>query len=356
MSGPWSGASGKNSTNDVEEGYWRSLLYEGEIVSSPPPEELERFHCRPSHVEEGGFQEEQEDWRSRTEDWDAAEQAYAAQEVLTLPVTGYNRGGLLVQFRGLYGFVPASHLTDLPRFSDSVERLRTLAQYVGNTIEVCIIEIAREQGRLVMSQRAARECRDGAELLQCLKPGDVRHGRVTSVRPFGAFVDLGGVEGLLHISELSWGRVARPDEIVRPGDEVDVYVMDVDVAQRRIALSLKRLKPNPWESVAERYQVGQVVSGVVTNVVSFGAFVRLEEGVEGLVHISELAEGQFLHPRNVVQEGDVVRVRVLNVDPDNHRIGLSMRRVGREDIPQEEIQDTSSVQMGSTTQEPAAAW
>lgn len=355
MRGSWSVVDA-NPQDELEEGYWRSLLTEGEIVSSPPPEELEKYHCEPTGPQERGWAPTSQPGANQEADWEAAERAYAKREVLTLPVTGYNRGGLLVQFRHLYGFVPASHLMDLPRFASLADRLRALAQYVGNTLEVCVIEIDREQGRLVLSQRAVREIREGLRLLHELKPGDVRRGRVTNVRPFGAFVDLGGIEGLLHISELSWGRVSHPDEIVRPGDELDVYVMDVDPDQRRIALSLKRLKPDPWESVAQRYRVGQVLTGVVTNVVSFGAFVRLEEGVEGLVHISELAEGQFLHPRNVVQEGDVVRVQVLNVDPLHHRIGLSMRRVGQTNSSARETSASSSLEMGPTTQEPATAW
>jgi small subunit ribosomal protein S1 len=149
---------------------------------------------------------------------------------------------------------------------------------------------------------------------------------VTNLTTFGAFVDLGGVEGLIHISELSWDRVRHPSDVVHPGQKVETYVLAVNPEQKRIALSLKRLRPNPWAEAEARYHVGDLIDGVITNVVSFGAFVRVEEGVEGLIHISELAEGNFLHPRNVVREGDVIQVRVLNVDAVNHRLGLSLRQ------------------------------
>jgi small subunit ribosomal protein S1 len=245
---------------------------------------------------------------------------------------------------------------NLPRLSDPAERLNALARQVGELLDVCVIEIDREQGRLIMSQRAAREGRYGQNILQSLKPGDRCRGRVTNIRPFGVFVDLGGIEGLIHVSELSWGRVGHPSEIVHPGDEVDVYVISIDCAQRKIALSIKRLAPDPWKRAAERYRVGQIVTGVVTNVVSFGAFTRIEEGLEGLIHISELAEGHFLHPRNVVQEGDTVRVRILNIDPDNHRMGLSLRHAGRPTSEVQAAQDVSSPRLQSVPQGQAIAW
>jgi small subunit ribosomal protein S1 len=149
---------------------------------------------------------------------------------------------------------------------------------------------------------------------------------ISNVTSFGAFIDLGGVEGLVHISEISWDRVRHPGDVLAPGQEVEVYVLGVNPDQERIALSLKRLRPNPWSLAGANYQVGQILEGTVTNVVSFGAFVRLEEGLEGLIHVTELAEGNFLHPRNVVREGDTVKVRVLNIDTANHRLGLSLRQ------------------------------
>ena len=165
------------------------------------------------------------------------------------------------------------------------------------------------------------------DLFARLKVGEIVTGRVSNLRRFGAFVDLGGYEGLIHISELSWGRVNYPGDIVQPGAVVQVLVLDVNHAERKIQLSLKQLQPDPWQEVARHYQVGQIVQGTITNVVSFGAFVRLEEGVEGLVHISELAEGTFLHPRNVVREDQRIDAKVLGIDAENRRIALSLRQM-----------------------------
>jgi small subunit ribosomal protein S1 len=149
---------------------------------------------------------------------------------------------------------------------------------------------------------------------------------VTNLCSFGAFVNLGGLEGLIHVSELSWGRVDHPSDVLEPNQLVKVYVLNIDRERGRVGLSLKRLLPDPWQTVEERYSVGQTVEGVVTHVVNFGAFARIEEGLEGLIHVSELAEGDFLHPRNVVQEGDTVTARVLNIDSARRRMGLSLRR------------------------------
>lgn len=193
---------------------------------------------------------------------------------------------------------------------------------MGQTIKLRIIEVDRTGGRLVLSP-LRKETRNKVE---GIAPGQMRPGRVSRVTDFGAFVDLRGIEGLIHISELSWDRVAHPSQILKVGDEIDVYIMEVDEERGRLALSRKRLQSDPWRELEKRYQVGQMVEGVITKVVDFGAFVRLEEGVEGLIHISELAEGSFLHPRNVAREGDVVRVRILSIDAPRRRMGLSLKR------------------------------
>ncbi|HIQ05869.1 MAG TPA: S1 RNA-binding domain-containing protein [Anaerolineae bacterium] len=278
---------------------------------------------RDGHNQGKGIGEQEADWR-------AAEQAWKQGRVLKLPVSGYNRGGLLVDFGSLSGFVPISHLVDMIRASSYDDRIAMLASRVGETLWVKIIEMDRDHSRLVLSERLARDEDLSSQTLNDLHPGDICTGRVTSLRPFGVFVDLGGVEGLIHVSELSWGRVNHPSDVVRVGDEIQVYVMSVDPAARKVGLSLKRLTPDPWSTAAERYRVGEVVEAVITNVVSFGAFARVEEGLEGLIHISELAEGNFLHPRNVVREGDRVKVRILNVDGERHRLGLSLRQVRNE--------------------------
>ncbi len=306
----------------LDEGYWEALLQEVEAVSLPSREGW-------PEVSEGGLLERpgSGEERQREQAWELAFETFKNGGILELEVIAYNRGGLLVDLNGLPGFVPASQLVDMPfplKFEDRVERL---ASRVGEKLVLKIIELDREQNRLILSERAAIEGERVEKLLNELSEGDIRRGRVTNLCDFGAFVDLGGVEGLIYISELSWGHVNHPSEVLNIGDEVEVYVLNVDRERQRIGLSLKRLQPNPWETVEERYQVGQLVRGVVTNVLSFGAFVRLEEGLEGLVHISELAEGNFLHPRNVVKEGDEVTVRILSIDRENHRLGLSLRRV-----------------------------
>jgi small subunit ribosomal protein S1 len=202
-----------------------------------------------------------------------------------------------------------------------------LASRIGERARVRLIEVDPDQAQLVFSERT-RVNQKGSplEILSKLQPGDVCQGIVTNLTTFGAFVDLGGVEGLVHISELSWERVRHPGDVLRSGEEVRVYVLGVNPEEGRIALSLRRLRPDPWDGVESRYAIGQLIEGVVTNVVNFGAFVRLEEGLEGLVHVSELAEGNFMHPRNVVREGDVIKVRVLAIDARNHRMGLSLRQ------------------------------
>lgn len=260
-------------------------------------------------------------------DWEEATRFYETKERVDLKVIGCNRGGLLVQFRQIQGFVPASQLIELPRELNSQARQMELTGRVGNTLCLRVIELDRSRNRLIFSERAAVYEQEARDILNSLTEGDVCSGRVTSLCGFGAFVDLGGVEGLIHISELSWGRVNHPVEVVQPGDDIEIYVMGVEPEQHRVALSLKRLKPDPWTLVDERYEIGQIIEAEITNVVSFGAFARVDEGLEGLIHVSELAEGNFLHPRNVVKEGERVRACILNIDSANHRLGLSLRQV-----------------------------
>jgi len=314
----------------LEEEYWEALLQQGEFSpdSMPPaePEEILRdWGARlPAPL---GKEGEQGLWE---QDWQRAEECLAADEVVELEVTGYNRGGLLVQWGNLTGFVPLSHLVRMPRWNSEEEKLGHLAARVGSTIKLRVLEIDRLRNRLLFSERMAL---DEEEIWNEIQEGKVLRGKVSNLCSFGAFVDLGGgIEGLIHVSELSWGRVEHPKDMLQLGQEVDVYVMSVDPRERRVALSLKRLQPDPWNGVDERYKVGQIVKGVITNVVDFGAFARLEEGVEGLIHISELAEGNFLHPRNVVNEGDEVWVRIIHIDSQNRRLGLSMRRVRAPDL------------------------
>jgi len=258
--------------------------------------------------------------------WDKAKEAFEQGRVLHAVVTGWNRGGLLVRWQELQGFVPASQLKELPLFDDPEEREQKLSRWTGEELKLKVIELDRERNRLVFSERATLwGPKDGDHVLQELGAGDVRRGQVSNICDFGVFVDLGGVDGLIHLSELSWGRVAHPRDVLSIGDLVDVYVISVDKVQRRIALSLKRLKPDPWSVVEERYKVGEVVEATISNVVAFGAFAQLEEGLEGLIHISELCDAKVAHPSDVVKPGDKVSVRILRIDSSNHRLGLSMR-------------------------------
>ncbi len=217
-------------------------------------------------------------------------------------------------------------MIDFPSTSDEFTRKKLLMSRIGEVLPLRVIELSEEQNRLILSERAARALPgERADILTRLRSGDTVEGIVTNLCDFGAFVDLGGLEGLIHISELSWGRVGHPAEILERGQQVRAYVLEVSRDNGRIALSLKRLHPDPWETVGERYQIGETVEGVITNVVDFGAFARIEEGLEGLIHVSELAEGHFLHPRNVVSEGQHISARILSIDGRARRLGLSLR-------------------------------
>jgi small subunit ribosomal protein S1 len=259
--------------------------------------------------------------------WTRAEASYAQGETLELRVVGYNRGGLLVDLGDVRGFVPASQLSTFPRQVSEEERTQALARYVGTTMRVKVIEFERARNRLILSERVANPPPSRAEqILAAIEPGQTRHGVVRNVTDFGAFVDLGGVEGLIHVSELSWQYVAHPRQVLQPGQEVDVYVMELNREQKRIACSLKRLIANPWTELTTKLKPGDWTDGTVTSVVAFGAFVRLAAGVEGLLHVSELTSGNAQHPRDVVQEGQAVRVRVLEIDAAQQRMKLSLRQ------------------------------
>jgi small subunit ribosomal protein S1 len=317
----------------VDEDYWRALLEQGEIAARavPPAEPKEIFESLGIESETAGLGTAPfpGDCDTGQEDqWQVAQMALDRGEVFNLRVCGANRGGLLLEWNGLKGFLPASHLKDTAFLHKQQNREAELSERIGESLTVRLIEVDPLENQLVFSERAtSRRWDSPAELLHRLQPGDVCQGVVTNLTTFGAFVDLGGVEGLVHISELSWERVRHPSDALSAGQDVEVQVLGVHPDQGRVALSLKRLRPDPWTRVDSRYRAGQLVEGTVTNVVSFGAFVRLEEGLEGLIHISELAEGSFMHPRNVVREGDVIQARVLNVDTAKHRIGLSLRQV-----------------------------
>lgn len=269
---------------------------------------------------------------STSEDpWRLAEETMSADRTLHLTVVGFNKGGLLVAWNGIQGFVPASQLIDFPQFHLPRERARALADWQDRELALKIIEVNKANSRLILSERATLVAAEQREvLLLGVRPGDERQGVVTNLTDFGAFVDLGGLEGLIHISEISWSRVVHPSHVLRPGQSVNVLVLNVDQDSERVALSMKRLRPDPWYNVEARYRPGQLVSGVIGNVTTYGAFVILEEELEGLIHISELAEGTFMHPNDVVRTGQSVTARVLSVDGRQKRLALSLRSASRD--------------------------
>ncbi len=249
-------------------------------------------------------------------DWDYVDRLYQEDEIVRLNVVGCNQGGLLVQGEKINGFVPCSHLLAGHKKKE----------YLQQTVELKVIEYDRDRCRVVLSERAAQaKAGTRIKLLDELVEGTCIHGTITTLTDFGAFVDLGGMEGLIHISELSWGRVDHPSDVVAVGDCMDVYILNIDREENKVALSLKKMCPNPWETITERYKPGQIVEAVVKNIVSYGAFVRLEEGVDGLIHVSELGEnGEDVSPWDVLEENQKVSVEIINLDPREQRLGLSL--------------------------------
>jgi len=266
-------------------------------------------------------------------DWERARALLEKREVIELEVVSSNRGGLIVQLGRLRGFIPASQLSPsrcVPRISDP-SCSEVLAQLVETRLQVRVIEADQERNRLILSERAAeahQEEERRSQFLASLREGEVRRGRVSNLTNFGAFVNLGGVDGLVHLSEISWKRVDHPNEVLEVGQEVEVTVLSVDQERQRVALSMKRLEPDPWTTVGERYQAGQLVEGRITRLTRWGAFACIvgDEAIEGLIHVSELAEGRVAHPKDVVEPGQVVTLRVVRVEPERHRLALSLRQ------------------------------
>ncbi len=264
------------------------------------------------------------------QDWIDAEALLESGDIMEGEVIGYNKGGAIIPFGRLRGFVPASHLSELSRGLNDRQRQQKLAKLRGEKVPVKVIEVDRRRRRLVFSQRDAQkewEDKRKQELLKDLNEGDIITGRVSGLRDFGIFVDLGGADGLVHISELAWYRIDHPREVVKVGDEIEVYVLNINVESQRISLSRKRLLENPWDSVEQRYENNQLVEGKITRIVDYGAFAEIEPGVEGLLHVSQLSRNQVDNPREVVNEGETHLLRIVSIDPDRQRIGLSLRAV-----------------------------
>ena len=265
------------------------------------------------------------------EDWLTAEKLMEAQTVYEGTVLAANRGGLTIEFGALRGFIPMSQLIGFTRIRQASERHRRLRAMVGQKIVLKVIEVNRRRRRLILSQQAAaKEWRSArrAALLEELEDGQIRRGRISQITDFGLFVNLGGLDGLVHISELSWGRIENPTEVFRPGQRVKVKILSVDRERQRIALSIKALTPDPWETAPERYPVSSLAMGKVSQVVDFGSFIELEPGVEGLLHNSELRD---FEQREELNANDPLLVKIIRVEPERRRIGLSVRQVRPEE-------------------------
>ena len=274
--------------------------------------------------------------RARLErSWREIEDLYHRGAIVEAPVVDFNKGGLIVDVKGIRGFVPVSQVLDLRNIArpdgENEEVTRTLAAMSGRSLPMKIIEINRSRNRLILSERAAvqeRRTQRKDELMDQLEAGQIRRGVVSNLTSFGAFVDLGGADGLVHVSELSYNRVNHPGEVLQVGQEVDVYVLSVDRDTKKIALSLKRALPDPWTTVDQRYRVGQVVPATITKLAKFGAFAKVEEGVEGLIHTSELTDLPIQDPAQVVRQGQDVDAKIIHINSQRRRLGLSVRQAG----------------------------
>lgn len=308
------------STSEPDDGWWQSLMSE-EFKYAPAnkarPASGRKPGRRPAQAKD--HKASGMDWV----DWTRVLEIQEAESVCYAEVVGFNRGGLLVRTQEFQGFVPRSHLAAAVNGQMITERL--LEGYLGREIELKVIECDPERGRIVLSERAAQTAPGSRHtLLQTLQVNQELDGVVTNVTPFGLFIDLGGLEGLVHISELSWGRVGHPREIANPGDKVKVVVLQLEMDRERVSLSIKRGLPNPWDSANDNYPVKAEVEAEITEVVHFGAFAKLEEGLEGLIHITQMGLHERLDPRLVLEPGMKVQVSVLQVEPERQRLSLQL--------------------------------
>jgi len=247
-------------------------------------------------------------------------------------IDGFNKGGIIVPVFGLRGFVPASQLGISRRMAVTGDTPDArYAKMIGEAITVRVIEVDRKRRRLILSERAASsETRQSIKerVIESLKEGEVYTGKVTSLADFGAFVNVNGADGLVHLSEISWERVQHPSEVLEVGQEVQVKIINIDRDKKRIGLSIRALQNDPWQSKVDKFKVGQLVEGIITRLTKFGAFARLEGDLEGLIHISEISENRIEHPKEAgLHDGSVVTLRIIRIDPDQRRIGLSLRKV-----------------------------
>lgn len=299
---------------EIDEGWWNSVLSDESSIST----ESKKLNCEPCHEP-----------TPNGVNWDCVKDLFERDGVVLLNVQGFNRGGLLVEGEGVQGFVPISHLVDAPANLTDEERYHFLENYVGKSIYLKVIECEPANERVVLSERAAKAGQGKRrELFDSLKPGVIVCGVVTNVTDFGAFIDLGGVEGLIHVSEISWGRVENPAEILNIGQSVKVIILQIQEETSRIALSIKRLTPNPWDELQKNFKPGDVVPAEVTTIMKFGVFARLHEGIEGLIHVSSLSnEMDIANLSHYFKSGQPVQVRILHIDAERRRLGLGLVNV-----------------------------
>ena len=307
-----------NMPDEPDESWWSSLLIDEPIIDENP--------------EETEYSNMDDDFSMTKDDagpsvkWEKIQLLFEKDEIITLSVVGINKGGVLVQNSEIKGFVPASHLIEFPANFCEEDREFYLSCYLDRKISLKVIEFEPEKERVVFSERAALAgAGQRKELLQNLAEGDIVRGSVTNITSFGAFIDLGGVEGLIHISELSWGRVQHPSQILEIGEQVEAIVIDISEAQGRIALSLKRLTKNPWMSLSMNLVPGDIVDAEISSIEKYGAFARLDNGVEGLIHISSLEiPDDCQNIDDFLSEGQFVRVSIVNLEPQKRRLGLKL--------------------------------
>ncbi len=266
------------------------------------------------------------------QDWVTASEYLESEELVDLEVVGHNKGGLMVAFGHLRGFVPASHVPQLQHLHNQERVASEKAKLVGQELKLKVIDVNPQRRRLVLSaKKAQKELRQQRLLELKQAEGETVTGRITNVVKFGAFVDLDGIEGLIHISEMAWHKVERPDEILRPGKQVEVKILSVDSERERVSLSRKALLPSPWDLFAQTHHEGESVEGVVSSVVDFGAFVVIGDGIEGLLHASEMRGTKDFAPQDILIPGDIVLVRIINIQPDEQRLALSQKRVSQDE-------------------------
>lgn len=308
----------QNHPPPMDEAWWEAVLAEDEALNSNQVEKNFHEYNQDKKIHHKRIAE------TNSKDWNDAVNYYNEDQVLKFQVNGFNRGGLLVSKDSLQGFVPISHLIDAPCKGQTDEEW--LDSYQDRTLKLKVIECDKERGRIVLSERAAQTAPGSRKkILNTLMAGKCTKGIVTNITNFGVFVDLGGVEGLVHLSELSWGRVQHPADVVSIGQLINVFIIHVEKKRARVALSIKRLNNNPWETAEDRYFPGQITEARITSIVPFGIFARVEEGLDGLIHMSKIGKvDRNKRPTNPLKEGQTIRVRVINVDADEQRLGLSL--------------------------------